>query len=423
MNAAELADPRLPWPLRAANRLGGPLARRLSLDPDALCAAAERRSGLSDFGSPRFREPLAVLARALEEEARLTALGRVAARLQLVGLLSTRLRALDLLRRRPEIAAERIGAPIVILGMPRTGTTALQRLLSRDPRLRSLPYWEALSPLPDGDAALRGADPGPRVERARRSLRFLHWAAPRMQAMHEMDALEPDEEIWLLALDLATMLFEVTWQVPSFRAWYERADLREGYAFLRRMLQILQWYRPGERWLLKSPQHMEQLPVLFETFPDALVVQTHRDPVEVTASFAHMACYGRRMNEAHPEPAAIARYWSDRIEAMLRRSLEDRAGLPSGRFVDVRFADLVAEPLAVVRRIYEAAGLAPSAEAEAAMRAWLAANPRGKHGAHSYRLEDFGLDPAERRRALAFYGSKWMGTSQPINDSPLEASR
>lgn len=404
MNAAELADPQLPFALRAANRLGAPLARRLSLEPDALCAAAEKRTGLADFGSARFREPLAVLARALEQEARLTALGRVSARIQLVGLLSTRLRALDLLRRRPEIEAEAIGAPIVILGMPRTGTTALQRLLSRDPRLRSLPYWEALAPLPDGDATERGADPAPRIERARRGLRFLHWAAPRMQAMHEMDALEPDEEIWLLALDLATMLFEATWNVPSFRAWYERADLREGYAFLRRMLQILQWYRPGERWLLKSPQHMEQLPVLFETFPGALVVQTHRDPLEVTASFVSMACYGRRMNEAHPDPGAIARYWAGRIEAMLRRSLEGRAGLPPERFVDVRFADLVADPLAVVRRIYAAAGLALGADVEAPMRAWLAANPRGKHGGHSYRLEDFGLDPAERRRALAFYG-------------------
>jgi hypothetical protein len=400
VSAAELADPRLPWPLRAANRLGGPLARRLSLEPEALCAAAERRTGLADFGSASFREPLGVLCRALEHEARLTALGRVSARLQLVGLLSTRLRALDLLRRRPEIEAEKVGAPIVILGMPRTGTTALQRLLSRDPRLRSLPYWEALAPLPDGDAAERAADPAPRVERARRSLRFLHWAAPRMQAMHEMDAVEPDEEIWLLALDLTTMLFEAVWNVPSFRAWYERADLRGGYGFLRRMLQVLQWYRPGERWLLKSPQHMEQLPLLFETFPDALVVQTHRDPLEVTASFASMASYGRRMNEAHPDPSAIARYWAARIETMLRRSQEGRAGLPPERFVDVRFEDIAADPLAVVRRIGEAARLAPSAEAEAAMRRWLAANPRGKHGGHSYRLEDFGLDPAELRRRM-----------------------
>jgi hypothetical protein len=400
VNAAELADPRLPWPLRALNRLGGPLARRLSLEPDALCAAAERRTGLSDFGSSRFREPLALLSRALEDEARLTALGRVSARLQLVGLLSTRLRALDLLRRRPEIESEPVGAPIVILGMPRTGTTALQRLLSRDPRLRSLPYWEALSPLPGDDAAARDADPAARIEQARRSLRFLHWAAPQLQAMHEMDAEEPDEEIWLLAVDLATMLFEATWNVPSFRAWYERADLREGYAFLRRMLQILQWYRPGERWLLKSPQHMEQLPLLFETFPDALVVQTHRDPLEVTASFASMASYGRRMNEAHPDPAAIARYWAARIETMLRRSLEGRVGLPPERFVDVRFADIVADPLAVVRRICDAAGLPPSAEADRAMRAWLAANPRGKRGSHRYSLEDFGLDPADLRRRM-----------------------
>jgi hypothetical protein len=234
-----------------------------------------------------------------------------------------------------------------------------------------------------------------------------------MQAMHEMQAEEPDEEIWLLALDLATMLFEAVWNVPSFRAWYERADLREGYAYLHKVLRILQWYRPGERWLLKSPQHMEQLPLLFATFPDALVVQTHRDPLEVTASFASMASYGRRMNEARPDPAAVGRYWAERIETMLRRSLEGRAGLPPARFVDVEFRELVADPLAAVRRIYRAADFELRPDAEAAMRAWLAANPRGKHGGHSYRLEDFGLDPAERRRALAFYTSRFGGGDGP----------
>jgi hypothetical protein len=271
-----------------------------------------------------------------------------------------------------------------------------------------LPYWEGLFPLPAGDAAQR-PDPSvrdPRIAKAQQSLKILHYAAPLMLSMHEMEAEAPDEEIWLLAADFATMLFEASYRVPGFRDWYCAHDQQPGYRFLSTMLQILQWYRPGERWLLKSPQHLEQLPALLDVFPDATVVQTHRDPVIVTASFCSMATYGRRMNSRRVDPLDIGRYWSARIERMLRRSIDDR---PAGdaRFVDVHFRDLVADPIAVARRIYDIAQRELTADAEGRMRAYLAANPRGKHGTHTYRLADYGLDEHERRNALAFYTQRF----------------
>jgi hypothetical protein len=204
-------------------------------------------------------------------------------------------------------------------------------------------------------------------------------------------------------MDFATMLPEATWNVPSFGEWYQRADLRHGYGYLRRLLQILSWYRGGERWLLKSPQHLEQIPILAETFPRAVLVQTHRDPLKVTASFTSMLSYSRRNSERHPDPNAIGAYWAARIETMLRRSTEDRPPEIAERIVDVQFGELNRDPIGVVKRVYEVADRELTPAAEAAMRAFLASNPRGKHGAHDYRLEDFGLDPDERRHALAFY--------------------
>ena len=400
---ADLRNPRLPLALRALNACAGPFGSRISLDPERLLSDARKRTGLSDFGDPGFRVPFEILCRALDEEAELHFFGRLLAREQLRDPLVGRLRAVELLKKRPEILEIPVDDPIVILGLPRTGTTILQRLLSRDPGLRSLPYWEALFPLPDGDLLQRPAETAKRIRNTRRAISFAYWVGPELRSMHEMDAEEPDEEVWLLGMDFATMLPEASWNVPSFRRWYEGADLRGGYRHLRRMLQILSWYRSGDRWMLKSPQHLEQIPILAEVFPRAVFVQTHRDPVSVTASFASMVAYTRRSSQRHPDPHAIGAYWSDRIERMLRRSAEDRPPELADRFVDVHFPELNADPLAIVQRIYDTAGRELTRDAEARMRSFLAANPRGKHGAHRYRPEDFGLDTEERRRALAFY--------------------
>lgn len=402
--ATTSAGSPLPLALRVTNRLTRPLGRKLiRLEDHELVVRAMKRTALDDLGDDRISEPLGVLSRALDEEAHLHTFGRATARAQLVGLLSTRLRVADLIRRVPEITATPVVAPIIVIGMPRTGTTLLQRLIAQDPGLRSLPYWEAREPLPRKvDAARQDAPTADRIKRAVGSVKLLDRVAPEMKSMHELDPLGADEESWLLGVDLATMLFEATWHVPSFAEWYDSADLTRGYQWLRTVLQVLQWYRPGERWILRSPQHLEQLGPLLSVFPDATVVQTHRDPVRVVESFASMISYGRHIASDSVDPVTIRKYWSWRIGVMLRRSMEQR---PPGdlRFIDVQFTDLMADPCATVGRIYEAADRELSDETLGLMRRWLAANLPGGHGAHGSRVSDQGLDDATVRRGFSDY--------------------
>jgi len=403
----DLEQPRLPFALRALNLAGRPFARGLRLDENALLAAARRRAGLSDFGDPVFREPLRVLLAALEGEAALSPVGRFVARSLVLQLLVTRLRAEALLREHPEILEEEVRAPIVILGLPRTGTTHLHNLMSQDPQLRSLPYWESLEPIPDAPDPRRPPQPDPRIRRCAQGLRFLYWVMPLFPRMHEMQPEARHEEIQLLAAAFSTALFEASNFVPSYRDWYLSADQTPAYRYLRRLLQALQWLRGPRRWLLKSPQHLEQLGPLLRVFPDARIVQTHRDPVRVTASMCTMAAYGLRMSRTRIDAQRTGRYWADRIEQMLRASIEGRPRVPASQVTDVLFHEFMADDLATVERVYAFFGEPLAAPARAAMRAYLAAHARGRLGAIDYRLEDFALDATERRRALRFYQERF----------------
>jgi len=403
----DLARPRLPLALRALNLAGRPFARAISLDAERLLAAARRRTGLEDFGDPAFREPLRVLTLALEREAGLTPLGRFVARNLVRELLASRLRLEALLRAHPEILAEPVPAPIVILGLPRTGTTHLHNLLAQDPGLRSLPYWESLEPIPDAPDPRHPPAPDPRIRRCEQALALVHWAMPLFPLMHEMEAEARHEEIQLLALDFSTMLFEASYTLPSYRDWFRATDQTGAYAYLRRVLQALQWLRGPRRWLLKSPQHLAQLGPLLRVFPDARIVQTHRDPVRVTASMCTMAAYGLRMSRARVDLEQTGRYWAERIEGMLRASVEDRPRVPASQVMDVRFHEFMADDLATVESIYDFFGEPLTQPARAAIVAYQRAHARGRLGAIEYRLEDFGLDAAERRRALRFYQERF----------------
>jgi len=400
----DLGDPRLPLGVRALNTLGQPLAPRLiSLDVDALLDKARRGAELDDFGDPGFREPLEVLIESLEGDADLSVLGRIATRALLLQLLTNRLRIEDLFRRHPEIADERIERPIIIAGLPRTGTTHLHNLLSQDPALRSLPYWESLEPVPDPRAPVVPGAPDPRVTRCEKGLAFLHRVMPLFPLMHEMTPEARHEEIQLLAIAFSTMLFESSYYTPRYAAWYKRTDQRPAYRYLHRCLQALQWLRGPRRWVLKSPQHLEQQAPLIDVFPDATFVQTHRDPLRITASLCTMIAYGNRMNARRVDPAAVGRYWAARTEDLLRGSIEGRPALPPERVVDVHFRQFMKDDVATAERVLGFAGHPPSEEARSAIAAYLADNPRGKHGTIDYRLGDVGVDADERRGALRFY--------------------
>jgi sulfotransferase family protein len=376
----------------------------LPLEPEALMAAASERTGLDHFGDDWFREPLDIVCRAIPVEAGLNAVGRVTAGSSLVNMLANRLRLEDLLRRHPEIEEVPIARPIIIVGLPRTGTTHLHNLLSADPQLRSLPYWESLEPVPE---TIPPPDPDPRIERTAMATGFTDVAMPYFKAMHEMTPEHVHEEVQLQTLTLASMLLETQWHVPTYRDWWKSTDQTPAYRYLRRALQALQWLRGGERWVLKSPQHLEQFGRLMTVFPDATVICTHRDPVSVTVSFATMASYSARLSIDHPDPRAIGKYWTDRIQDMLTACVRDRDVLPAEQSLDVRFDDFMADEWGTVERIYEKADQPFPDSSRAALSAYNDHHRRNRFGRVRYDVTTFGIDPAERESALAGYRQRF----------------
>jgi hypothetical protein len=408
----DLAEPRFSPDVRAILDVMEEAGSQLSLDPAELTKAAKTETELDDYGAPDFEARLDVLCRAMDDEGGFNGAGVLQQHSFMLGLLKNRLLVEDVVRRHPEILEERITAPIVICGLPRTGTTHLHNLMSADPALRSLPYWESLEPvLAERERPAPGA-PDPRLERTGVALSFLDVAMPYFKRMHEMTVDHVHEEIQLLAIDFSTMLFETTAPMPQWRDSYLTRDQHSSYAYLKRILQVLQWLRGGTRWVLKSPQHLEQFGPLRTTFPDATFVVTHRDPVSVTSSMITMLGYSARLSRDRVDVEGIGDYWADRLERMLRSCADDRNLLPEDQTIDVHFDQFMADDVAMVERVYRLAGQPFDEAARAAMSTFVAEHPRGRHGTIQYDLRQFGLDRAERRRALAFYVDRFGVTPE-----------
>jgi hypothetical protein len=396
---------------RAARATGLPVLR---LDPETLMARAARRTGLHDFGDDAFRDPLRRLVHSLEHEAELTLLGRLIARTDLVRLLENRLHMTAEHRRHPEIAAAPIERPLFILGLPRTGTSILHELLAQDPANRVPMTWEAMHPWPPPERATYESDP--RIAQVEKHYAGVDRLIPNFKSMHPMGALLPQECVALTAHDFASMVFTPTYRIPSYQAWLDAADLHGVYAAHRRQLQYLQWRCPGERWVLKSPGHLWALDALLDVYPDARIVQTHRDPLKVVASLTSLVTMLRSMTSDRIDPLEIGAEWTALLAAGLERSIAVRARrLPEGpRVLDVHFAELMRDEIGTVRRIYEHFGLALGADAEARMRRFLAANAHDKHGAHRYTLAPSGLDAAVERRRYAAYQHRFGVASERV---------
>ncbi|HEV2369221.1 MAG TPA: sulfotransferase [Acidimicrobiales bacterium] len=408
----DLAAPQFGEEISAIRALMADTGASLVLEPDPLMAAAAAETGLDDFGAMDFVERLDVLCRALRTESGCDDAGFVNHHALLSQLLRNRLLIEDTVKRHPEILDIEVRAPIVICGLPRTGTTHLHNLISADPALRSLPYWESLEPVLAEAERPGPGEPDPRVERTERGLWFVNAAMPHFKRMHEMTVDHVHEEIQLLAIDFSTMLFETMAPMPSWRDYYLAHDQRPHYAYMAKVLKVLQWLRGGERWVLKSPQHIEQFPALYDTFPDATFVVTHRDPLAVTASIATMLTYSARMSSGKVDVEHVGGYWAERLEGMLRKCVADRDTLPPDQSIDVRFAEFMADDVGMVERIYALAGQPMTPTGRAAMDAFMVEHPRGRHGGVLYDLGDFGLDGRERRRALHFYVERFGLTEE-----------
>jgi hypothetical protein len=408
----DLADPVYPVEAQPIRDGLAAYGATLRLQPEDLIAAAEQRTGLNNWGEPAFRERLDVLCASLRDEAGLSGTGVAVAFEQVAQNLVNRLRLEALIAEHPEIEDIPIERPIIICGLPRTGTTHLHNMLAADPSLRHVPYWESLEPFPSPDKAC-DAEAQPRRDRCATGLKLTNTSMPEFKRMHEMTIEHAHEEIQLLANDISGMLFESVYHIPSFAAHYRAHDQAPSYAYLKRMLRAMQWLRGGTRWVLKSPQHLEQFPTLLAAFPDATFIVTHRDPVEVTLSMATMICYSARMAVARLDPVKIARYWLARAEDLLNGCLRDRDVLPPGQSIDVRFTDFMADEEGTIARIYQLAGQPFDDSVRRAMAAFRAAHPRGRYGGVLYNAEDLGLDREEIATRLAAYRTRFVDSELP----------
>ncbi|MCT7658494.1 sulfotransferase family protein [Mycobacterium deserti] len=385
------------------------------LDAAVLHAKARAETGLDDFGADDYRERLDVYLAALQEIPGLHGAGVVNFHMQLLQWLKNRLLLTDLLARHPEILDIELSRPIVIAGLPRTGTTHLHNLLAAasscfpaqpEATFRTIPYWESNEPFPLPSEI--GIEPDPRRTRMDAAVEFMNLVMPHFALMHEMTTEHVHEEIQLLANDFSSMLFETLGFVPRWRDYYLSHDQTSHYEYLATQLKALQYLRGGRRWLLKSPQHLEQLPVLDKVFPGVVVVVTHRDPVPVALSMLAMLTYSARMHCSPVPVDGIASSWIGRLERMLDSLMRDRAVLPPERSIDVRFDDFMADELGIAAAIYELAGEPLTDAARQSMADYLAQHRRGRLGTVATSAEMFGLDPADLRRRFAPYIERFL---------------
>ncbi len=369
---------------------------------------AARATGLSDFGPDDFRERLAVWLESFDADATLSAVGRHGAFRECLRHASTRLRLVDYIKRHPDALREKIERPIIIVGLPRSGTTHLLNLIAADQRLRALPYWESLEPVPPPLDVAGPDGEDPRLARCREIYEAQRQALPLLRNMHDMNPEHIHEEIELMGSDFSTYTIEWIATVPRWRDYYFAHDQRPHYAWLKRALQVLQQQRGPRRWVLKSPQHLEQLGPLLDTFPDATLVFTHRDPVSVISSALTMVSYGERMRCKRANPAATAAYWIPRISRLLECCVRDRALAPAAQSLDVPFHELMQNDEAMLERIYALAELPLTEDARRQHTRYRKHNPRGKHGRIAYDLKrDFGIEPAALRERFQFYSERF----------------
>ena len=398
----DLFDPQLTQAQVAALAYGD--AHPVSLTENAVLTAARERTGLADFGPDDFHERLNLLLNEWDADADLTNLSRANLYNYTVRYASNRLLIQDALNQDPSIHDEVIDRPIIIAGLPRSGTTHLVNLIAADPRLQSLPLWESYEPVPlPGEQSLPGGI-DPRYQRCADAWAGMQAVTPLLATMHPMNPDHIHEELELMGPDFASYNFEWLSFVPGWRDHYYSTDQTPHYEYLKTVLKLLQRRHGARRWVLKCPQHLEQLPVLKAVFPDAFVAITHRDPVAVIQSAVTMQAYTARINRKRFDAATIITYWSDRVEHLLRACMDDRQVWPAEQSVDVPFHQFMADDLATAERILAKAGLPMTDQSRQAVAEYVASHPRGKEGRMIYHLErDFGVNPDVLRERFAFY--------------------
>jgi hypothetical protein len=391
----------------------------VEISVESILSAAKAATGLSDFGPMDFVERLQLWVDDINADKGLHTIGRQDAFEHLKIYAINRLNLENAIKLHPEILDVKIEKPLMIAGLPRSGTTHLVNMLATDPRLRSVQLWEATMPFP-----LPGEQRGPVEQNPRYLLIRELWSTfskvlSHMNAIHPMDPDHVHESIEFQCADFSSYAIEWFARMPNAPRYYFEHDQTPHYAYEKKMMQALTWQRGPNRWLTKSPPYMENLIPLTTVFPDATVIITHRDPIAVIQSTLTLLAYWDRIRRTEQDLPWLANHWIWRIEMMLKAAVRDRDKLPEGQVVDVIFHEYMADQEGLVKRIYRTADLGLTPEADARIAAYREQNKRGKYGAVQYDLNQFGVNVGELRERFQFYYDRFPVQKEPARGEKL----
>jgi len=383
---------QLAVPIRIFNQLGEILDRLNinpgNLAPDVLISEASRRTELADWGEADFLNDYTFLISCVEGQPHLTLFGRLGMRREFLRVLVNRLQIQYLLRQHPEILAVPIHRPIFIVGLPRTGTTLLHKLMAQDNRMRVPPLWQLLAPFPltSESHSIEG-----RIRQAEQFIGLARFTAPQMRILHPLDAHEPEECVFLLPHHL---LYHLRAPVPDYKKWYLERNTVADYGYYRQLLQVLGWQQPIQHWVMKSPFHLFSLDTLLTVFPDACVVQTHRDLNRVLPSWCSFGAAVQKLHLKQSDYQAMGDEWLALWKIGIERTMSVRESAHPAQFFDLHYNEFITDPIGSLRQLYQYFNYELDGRTEAKMRQWLQNHSQEKHGSHRYTGEQFGLSEA-----------------------------
>jgi hypothetical protein len=376
----------------------------MKLDVERIEHDARTQTGLEDTGGTHYREGLDRLVASMNEEGDLTETGVAMQQMRLSMLLAARLQVEETYRLHPDIDDQVIDGPVFVIGLPRTGTTALSQLVAADPKFRSLRTWESAAPVPPPEKKTETSDP--RIAATEQGIALMNDAFPLMQSLYHTEATTATECQDLMGMSYRTAHFDGFARVPSYMAWLVDSDMRETYRYHRRVLRLLQWHCPPTLWHLKTPVHMLALDALVEAYPNARFLWSHRDPTMVIASVCSLIHYTRSWSSDRDDSVELGAEELELWGTAVERAMDFRSRVGDERFADVSFDELQTEPLEALARALGKIGLPFDKESEMAVRRWAQSHEPGSHGTHSYQLTDFGLRPElVHERFAAYYAA------------------
>jgi hypothetical protein len=371
----------------------------------ALIDRAVHKAGHANFGGDTWREGLDRLVAALNDTAQLTPEGANMMGYRIANLLQSRLAIEKTYQEHPEIDEQVVQGPVFVIGLPRTGTTALSQLVAADPQMRSLRTWESLAPVPPPESATERSDP--RIAEAQAGLDYMYTAYPKWASLHHETAETPTECQDLLGMEFKAEHFDGMAYIPAYAEWVVNCDMSSAYAWHHRVLKLLQWRCPPTLWHLKTPVHMLYLDKLVAEYPQAKFLWSHRDPAAVLGSVCSLIAYCRSWVSDRNDSATIGEeqlaIWTEAI----RRASDFRQRMGDARFADLRFADIQSNPLAALERAYAQLDIPFGQHSRAAIQQWADSHKPGLHGRHDSNIGDFGLTAPQVRSAFGRYTQRF----------------